>query len=222
MSVLAVTGLAREARITEGPGVTVIAGGGDADALRARLDAAIASRPGGIISIGIAGALKSGLPAGKVIVATEIVSGSARFLADRRWIEEMALRLADAERGAIAGLDSILATVAAKRALFERTGALAVDMESHVVARVAEAYAIPFAALRVISDAADDALPPAALVAMNGDGSIAVGRVLRAVLADPFQIPGLLRTARDSERAFAALLRCRNLLGLGLACPYLG
>ena len=222
MSVLAVTGLAREARIVEGQGTVVIAGGGDAQSLKWKLESAIGTATGGIISIGIAGALKPGLAVGSVVVATAVVSGSARFLADRRWMEEMALRLPDVGRGAIAGSDSVLATTAAKRALYDQTGALAVDMESHVVARVAESRAIPFAALRVVSDAAGDTLPPAVLVAMNADGSIALGRVLRAVMAAPFQIPGLIRTARDSEKAFAQLLRCRDLLGLGLACPYLG
>jgi hypothetical protein len=36
------------------------------------------------------------------------------------------------------------------------------------------------------------------------------------------QIPELVRTARNNERAMSSLLRCFNLLGVGLGCPYLG
>jgi hopanoid-associated phosphorylase len=222
VSVLAVTGLAREAAIVSGPDIAAIAGGGDCIALQRKLETAIGPETGGIISIGIAGALSPRLSVGSVVAAGEVVAGAARFLADRRWLEEIALRLPDAARGAIAGADKVLASPGAKAALFDDTGALAVDMESHIAARLAASCGVPFAALRVISDRAGDTLPGAALVAMKPDGGIALGRVLGAVLAEPRQVPLLLKTARDSRTAFAALLRCRNLLGLGLACPYLG
>ena len=65
-------------------------------------------------------------------------------------------------------------------------------------------------------------LPPAALVAMKPDGGIALGRVLGSLLKQPAQMPALIRTARASNRAFAELLRCRDLLGVGLAGPDLG
>jgi nucleoside phosphorylase len=61
--------------------------------------------------------------------------------------------------------------VAGKRALRAETGALAVDMESHVAARVAARRGLPFAVVRVISDSADEALPPAAQIGMKPDGA---------------------------------------------------
>jgi len=48
---------------------------------------------------------------------------------------------------------------AAKRALYLKTGALAVDMESHIVAGVAAAHGLPVAAIRVITDPALRAVP---------------------------------------------------------------
>ena len=88
----------------------------------------------------------------------------------------------------------------AKAALYESTGALAVDMESAVAARFAAARNLPFAVLRVISDDAGHVLPPAALVAMKPDGGIALGRVLGSLLRHPLQVPGLIRTARGLEQ----------------------
>jgi hypothetical protein len=90
-------------------------------------------------------------------------------------------------------------------------------MESQVAARFAAKRNLPLAALRVISDDASHILPPAALVAMKPDGGIALGRVLGSLLRRPGQVPALVRTAKASNKAFAELLRCRDLLGVGLA-----
>ena len=64
--------------------------------------------------------------------------------------------------------------------------------------------------------------PPATLVALKPNGDIALGRVMASVLRNPLQIPALIRTGRESEAAFSALLRCVEMLGPGLGCPYLG
>jgi adenosylcobinamide amidohydrolase len=50
-------------------------------------------------------------------------------------------------------------------------------------------------------------------------GTVNLFAVLKALLSDPRQIPALIRTARESNAAFRTLLRCRNILGLGLAGP---
>ena len=43
------------------------------------------------------------------------------------------------------------------------------------------------------------------------------GRVLLSLLKKPTQIPALVHTARTSNKAFAELLRCRDLCGVGIA-----
>ena len=58
-----------------------------------------------------------------------------------------------------------------KRALYLETGALAVDMESHIVARIGAARGLPVAAIRVITDPARRALPQAALAAVRPNGT---------------------------------------------------
>jgi hypothetical protein len=111
----------------------------------------------------------------------------------------------------------ILSNRQSKADLYAATGALAVDMESAVAGHFAQARHLPFAVLRVISDDARHILPPAALVAIKPDGSIALGRVLASLLRHPLQVPALIRTARTSNKAFGELLRCRGLCGVGLA-----
>jgi hypothetical protein len=110
-------------------------------------------------------------------------------------------------------------TALAKSRLFRETGAHAVDMESHIVARAAKAHGLPFAVLRTICDSAETALPPLASQAITAKGTVALGRVLSALIRDPRQISVLPGMARDSRAAFAALLRCRRRLGIGLLGP---
>jgi hypothetical protein len=105
---------------------------------------------------------------------------------------------------------------AEKRAAHARTGALAVDMESHVAARVARRFGLRFAAARVISDAAGRDLPAAVEVGMTPDGGMALGAVLAALARDPAQLGPLVRTGLEVEAAFRALRRARRLLGPGL------
>ena len=63
----------------------------------------------------------------------------------------------------INGATRIVATQADKARAWIDTGALAVDLESAVVARAAAAAGIPFLVLRAIADPATRHLPPARL-----------------------------------------------------------
>jgi hopanoid-associated phosphorylase len=222
VTILAVTGLKREASLIAGPNVRVVISGGAAALLPERIALGLHGKTNGIISIGIAGALSPDLKAGDCIVADRIVSGGESFQTDAEWTKQMAASLPTATCAAIAGSDVVAASQEAKADLYRTSGAYAVDMESHITARAAHLRGLPFVALRVISDRADHALPPAVQVAMKDNGGIALGRVLKSVLMQPQQIPALIRTGRESEKAFAALLRCLDLLGPGLGCPYLG
>ncbi len=216
MTIIAVTGLAKEAKIVGIAGVVAVAGGGDGDGLAAKLNA-LHGDIRGVISIGLAGALSPLLKVGDVVIADEIVTGAERFQCQEGWRVRLASRLAFAHQGSLFGSDVIIEHSQTKAGLHKTTGALAVDMESQVAARFAASRNLPLAGLRVISDDAGHVLPPAALVAMKPDGGIALGRVLLSLLKRPAQIPALVYTARTSNKAFAELLRCRDLCGIGFA-----
>jgi len=219
---LAVTGLRREARIAESECVKAISGGGDRTSLEAQLALALQEPMQGIVSFGIAGALAPTLKPGDCVIASHVIDGETVYDCNAAWLNAVAARMSDAQIGAIAGSQFILADIAAKEALFAKTGASAVDMESHVAARAARERALPFLAIRTISDAADRALPPAALAALKPDGALDIAGIARSLLAKPAQIPALIRTGRESEQAFVALFRCLDLLGRLFAFPDLG
>ena len=83
-------------------------------------------------------------------------------------------------------------------------------------ARYAAEHALPFAAVRVISDPAERALPKLAKAALKADGRVDFGAVFSGLARAPSEFSTLLRAGGDAGRAFAGLRRCRRLLDFGL------
>src|SRR5262245_28987278 len=114
-----------------------------------------------LVSFGFAGGLDPALAPGNIVLADRVATsdgGSYRTDATACARIGKALdQLPGAWRaGTVAGVDRVLATPADKRSVASRTGAIAADMESHLVATAG----LPFAVLRVIIDPADRAIPP--------------------------------------------------------------
>jgi adenosylhomocysteine nucleosidase len=216
--ILAATGLQRERHILAGPDIEAIASGGDARQLEAALDRRAASARG-IISIGIAGALARSLQVGQWVVADAVVVDGEPLPTDPAWTSRLAACLPEAARGLLLGANIMVMEATQKAALHRATSAIAVDMESHVVAWVARRHHLPFAAVRVVSDAAHHDLPPAVRVGMKLDGTMDLPAVLRSLLANPGQLPALIRTGLEAERGFRSLLRGHRRLGARLGGP---
>jgi adenosylhomocysteine nucleosidase len=218
-AVIAVASLLLEARIALGPGVSVICG--HASQLVTGLQAAIERGALGIISFGVAGGLAPHLAAGDWVIGSGVRTEYERYPADRRWSRRLLEAIPGSVHAEIAGVDAPIAQSSEKIRLHARTGAKAVDMESHIAAKIAALHNIPFAICRTIIDPADRDLPPAAVVGLRHDGTPDVRAISRAVMRQPSQVPALVRTAIDAWTARQALRRGRHLLGPGLSCPYL-
>lgn len=201
--VLAVCGLVAEERLVAGPGIRTLASGGRIDTLAARIAASL-DGVAGLVSVGVAGALEPSLRPGHLLVASRVVDRDATYDADPAWLAALARRLS-VRPVVVAGGDRIVATREEKRALGASTGAAAVDMESHVVARIAQEHGLPFAVLRAITDPAETTLPSAARLAMRPDGGIDGFGVFRSILREPGQLPALIRLGRDQAKALDAL-----------------
>ena len=120
-------------------------------------------------------------------------------------------------RRAGAGRSDIIATEDDKRRAWRDTGALAVDLESAIVARTAEAVGIPFLVLRTVADPSTRELPPAALIPLAEDGTPALARVFAEVLRRPRQIAALFGLARETRQALIALAGPARALRLAFA-----
>jgi adenosylhomocysteine nucleosidase len=216
-SVIVLVGLAFEARIAAGPGVLVICRGGESPAAET-LPAAIHGGCRSIISFGVAGGLAPDLVPGDCIVASAVVDYPALRPTDPLWSGKLLEMIPDACHGPILGVNAVVSDPRDKRRLAELSGAIAVDMESHLVARLAAAHGLSFASVRVVIDPADRMVPPAALLAMAPDGAADVSAMLWEILARPSQLAALMRIAADAYAARAALVRLRRVLGPDFRC----
>ena len=217
--VLIVSGLRREAALAAGP--DTIAAFGDASTLRARF-VALADRPlRAVVSFGICGGLDPQLRPGDAVLGTAVISQGESVAADEALTLALErLLVAGGERsvrGTIAAADAPVLTAGEKRALRQNTGAAAVDMESLAAGRYAEARGAPFAILRAVSDPAGRDLPPLVLAAVDPEGDVDVGAVIRGLVRSPAQLPELVAAAFDSAAAFRTLRRWGRDIGQGRA-----
>ena len=217
MATGAVTGLAAEAEIARQAGLVAAAGAGTPKGTERAIRALIEQGVPGLVSFGIAGGLAPNLGGGTLIApaAVRTASGEAHWV-DVEWHARLT-RAAHAAGiplvvGGILGAETIAASAAEKARLHEATRAIAVDLESHRVASAAARARMPFLVFRVIADAADRDLPPAALVPLSRSGHPSV-RVLGSIVVRPGQIPALLALARETRTALDALRRGTTTLG---------
>ncbi|HEY1780127.1 MAG TPA: phosphorylase [Roseiarcus sp.] len=223
-NVLIVCGLKGEAAIIAGPGRATLCG--DAPTLRAGLAQMSSPGPSLVVSWGLCGGLDPRLRPGDLILGAEVVSNDGAIRTDEAVTSSLAQRLLAAgtrvviER--VTAADAPVLTAQAKADLRRATEAAAVDMESLTAGRFALKQRVPFVTLRAVSDPAERDLPPAASKAMDPDGGINLGAVIRELIRSPGQLAGLGAAALDSRAAFRTLQRCRSLLpglflGLGAA-----
>jgi adenosylhomocysteine nucleosidase len=134
----------------------VVSGAGVAAAGQAATVLLEGHAPGLLVSAGFAGGLDPALARGALVLATGAVREGAPRLPLARPASLLPAASTDVD---IVTVDSIVATIAAKRDLRAATGAAIVDMETHAVAVAAAAARIPCASVRIVSDAAGDELP---------------------------------------------------------------
>lgn len=214
MAIAAVTGLAAEAEIARGVGIAAVACGGDASRAAAAAERFIVEGAEGLVSFGIAGGLLPGLASGTLVLPRAVRDeAGAVYAADPAWRARVRAALpTEPAEGDILGAAAIAFSAAEKAALHAKTGAVAVDLESHVVAAAARRAGRPFIVLRAIADPASRSLPQAVAVGLDAEGRATLGPVALSVLRRPGQIAALLRLACDSRRALRALARAAEAL----------
>jgi adenosylhomocysteine nucleosidase len=207
-----VTGLKDEARIARLFGDVEI-GGGTSWGAEVAAEKLVTRGATALLSFGLCGALDPTLRPGDIVIPLAVLETGESYATDGV--------LAEAAGGWFGGMivasETLVITQEAKRRLFQRTQAAAVDMESGAVARVAVRHDLPFAVVRAVCDPANLTLPPAAMVALGNEGSVQVWQVMRSLWRRPRQLPDLLRVGRDAAVARRALQRVARAMARRLA-----
>ena len=103
-----------------------------------------------------------------------------------------------AKTGRIASTSRIVWRADEKRAIRSLTGAVGLDMESAVLAAVAQEMGIPMAIVRTVSDLAEEDLPLDFNLFLRPTGWLAG---LRTLIGQPSSIAGLNRLRKQSRMA---------------------
>lgn len=150
-----------------------------------------------LISWGCAGALAPFLKAGDLLIPTVILTEDNQQLETRRdWTKKIINTLEQAIRcydGWLFESRSVIHLAQDKMQQHQKTQALAVDMESAALARVAQQAGIPFVAIRSIVDPADLDLPRAISHAMTEKGVISITKLLLYLACHPTELPHLIQ-----------------------------
>lgn len=178
-------------------GVEVLASGIGGAAARRRGEQAIARGAGAIVSAGFCGALAPDLKVGDIVAADRVVDAAT----GRAFTPDSALLMrAPGRRGVLVTTPGIVRTPGDRA----RLSGLACDMESAVLAEVAQAAGVPFLALRAVTDEARHTLPDFDRLTDKA-GALTPGFGLLHFLTRPADIPRLLRLWPASRKAGRAL-----------------
>jgi adenosylhomocysteine nucleosidase len=113
--------------------------------------------------------------------------------------------------GPIVTVKEAVLNAADKQALFDRTGVLAVDMETAAVVRAASQSGLPFFAVRAVCDRADVSIPESLYQCVDQKGRPRFSYLFRRIIRKPSMISHLLRMKKDFNAALAGaphVLRC--------------
>jgi len=153
-----------------------------------------------LISWGCAAALSATLKPGDLTLADKLIDTEggrdAKFCVSTNWHSYTKNLLATSivvHTGCLAESKSVVSSSKDKKQLHSITGAIALDMESIAIAKVARQYALPFLAIRAIADPVNMDLPLAINHSLNDRGEIMLGKLLFFLFLHPAELPGLIK-----------------------------
>ncbi len=189
--------------------IVAFSGAGSKNAIRAA-ELLVLNGASQLISWGCAAALSQDLKPGDLVLADALVTSDGRHInTSRVWLDAAKNHLPDnlsIYTGTLAESEHLVSSSQEKQRIHKETTAIALDMESAAIARVAEQYGLPFLILRAIADPATMNLPRAVSYALNADGDVALSKLLLFLAGHPGELPGLIKLGLHFQAAKKTLL----------------
>lgn len=174
-----------------------------------------------LISWGCAGALDAHLQSGDLVLADTLISAEGETIAiNADWHYHVKVLLQESKPspfdcstnsqlrtgfvlhcGSLLESKTLVATSHDKQQLHQKTKALALDMESIAIAKVAHAHVLPFLAIRAIADPVTMDLPQAVSHALNEQGDVELRKLLYYLLWHPSELKGLISLGQHFNAA---------------------
>jgi len=156
-----------------------------------------------VISAGLAGSLKTGIPVGSLLVCQNSDAGFLDLARSKSW-----------KIGCIETIDAIAGNIAGKSTLAARTGVDACDMENARDAAICQKKGLPFAGLRAISDELSFEMPiPTEILTDPATGKTNLAGLAVALIRQPGRIPAFFQMVDDASKARKCLHKALGMLG---------
>ena len=161
-----------------------------------------------LMSWGCAGALSQNINSGDLVLANSLLDSYGDLSISQSissvWHSNTHQQLSKTitvHCGLLVESLDIVSTSTAKQALHQETGALAVDMESVAVAKIALQHAKPYLVIRSIVDPVYLDLPRAISQSLNAQGEVVMRQLLWHIVRNPNEIPALIKLGRHFNAA---------------------
>ena len=165
-----------------------------------------------LMSWGCAGALSDHINSGDLVLANSLLDTTGDLSISQsistHWHTNTHQHLSKSVTvhcGLLVESVDIVSTSTAKQALHQQTGALAVDMESVAVAKIALQHGKPYLVIRSIVDPVYLDLPRAISQSLNAQGEVVMQQLLWHIVRKPNEIPALIKLGRHFNAATTTL-----------------
>jgi adenosylhomocysteine nucleosidase len=155
----------------------------------------------GLVSIGFCGALDPALKPADIVVAHALSVPRSHSCERPACVSAL-----PHHTGILLSLDHVVTTSTEKSALYQKTNATAVEMESSAVVARATAWSVPFYAIKAVTDTAQESFPLDFNLLRDPAGRFSRTRILAAALRRPTtSFPALLNLNQRCNTAAKAL-----------------
>ncbi len=149
-----------------------------------------------LVSWGCAAALAAELKPGDLILPQQLISANQQLLPlNSPWLEHVSKSLSKLKPQLETLIESpiIVAETADKKAIYQQSKAVALDMESVAIGKVADEKQIPMLVIRTIADPVEMSLPKAVSHSLNSEGDIVLTKLFGYLLSHPSELSGLIK-----------------------------
>ncbi len=162
-------------------------------------------QPSWVVAAGFATGIAAGLKRGHILMVDHVIDTKERKLAIGLNVDTNSLS-PGVHTGSLLSVDELIRQPSRKRELGENYEAVACDMETMAVAEACREFKVPCLAVRIVTDAVDDVLPPE-LAKLLDTKSLAgkLGTATGALFQRPSVAKDLWKVQEEAQKASTRL-----------------
>lgn len=176
-----------------------------------------------LVSWGVAGSLDPRLAAGDIVLPVAVLDGDGQFYpVNKNWHTVLTNKLNHQNvysEGKLVSTHAVQQDPKLKSELLQATQAMAVDMESAAVARVAFNSNMPFVVIRSIFDTISMRIPASSTNATDQYGNVSISKLISGLIKNPAELLQYPKLVSSFAKARTSLQRVVELCGNELCFP---